>query len=112
MAKYNKLAGKHVLVIGGSKGIGRGVVEGSLEAGARVTLVGSSAKSTTEAVTEVKATYPSASIVGIACDLSKDTAEQDLDALFTQAKKDAGQEIDHVVLTAADPLMVMSVEDV
>lgn len=41
MAKYNKLAGKHVLVIGGSQGIGRGVVEGALESQAVVTLVGS-----------------------------------------------------------------------
>ncbi|KAI1379940.1 NAD(P)-binding protein [Hypoxylon crocopeplum] len=109
MAKYNKLAGKHILIIGGSKGIGRGAVEASLEAGARVTLVGSSTQSAASAIAEVKAAYPSAQITGLACDLSKDSVEQDLDALFVAAKK-AGGEIDHVVHTAADPLLVMPVD--
>ncbi|KAI0376213.1 NAD(P)-binding protein [Hypomontagnella monticulosa] len=112
MAKFNKLAGKHVLVIGGSKGIGLGVVEASLEAGARVTLSGSSAKSTDEALAQVKASYSSGAVLGIPCDLGKDTVEQDLDALFAQAKAAQGQAIDHVVLTAGDPLAVMPVPDI
>lgn len=111
MAKYNKLAGKHFLVIGGTKGIGRGVVEGAIEAGARVTLAGSSTASVSKALDEVRAAYPSAQVAGFACDLSKDTVEQDLDALFARAKEAQG-EVDHVVLTAADPLAVMGVDEI
>ncbi|KAI8958146.1 NAD(P)-binding protein [Daldinia sp. FL1419] len=110
MAKYNKLAGKHVLVIGGSSGIGRGVVEGSIEAGARVTLSGSSPKSAATALAEVKAAYPTAQVASIVCDLSKDSMEDDLEALFVEAKKP--QPIDHVVLTAADSLLIADVPDI
>ncbi|KAI0835491.1 NAD(P)-binding protein, partial [Hypoxylon sp. FL0890] len=111
MAKYNKLAGQHVLVIGGSNGIGRGVVEGSLESGARVTLSGSSPQSAARAVAEVKAAYPSGSLIGLSCDLSKDTVEEDLDNLLNEAKKAQGQDIDHIVLTAADPLITMKPQE-
>ncbi|KAI1392510.1 NAD(P)-binding protein [Hypoxylon trugodes] len=109
-AKFSsKLTGKHVLVIGGTKGIGRGVVEGSIEAGARVTISGSSQKSVDVTLSEVKAEYPDAPVTGVPCDLSKETVEQDLEALFTEVEKQ--QPIDHVVLTAADVLPVMKVED-
>ncbi|KAI1779242.1 short chain dehydrogenase [Hypoxylon cercidicola] len=110
MAKYNKLAGKHFLIIGGTKGIGRGVVDAALEAGARVTLSGSSAASVSKALDEVRAEYPSAPVAGYPCDLSKDTVEQDLDALFARAEQ--AQPIDHLVLTAADPLTIAAVADV
>ncbi|KAI1460152.1 NAD(P)-binding protein [Annulohypoxylon moriforme] len=120
MAKYNKLAGKHVLVIGGSQGIGRGVVEGAIEAQAIVTLVGSFRKnlppdtpqSAQKAVTQIKALYPSASVVGLSCDLATDNVEEDLETLFVEAKKaHGGKAIDHVVLTAGDPLIMMAPKD-
>ncbi|ETS84299.1 hypothetical protein PFICI_02324 [Pestalotiopsis fici W106-1] len=110
MSKYNKLAGKHVLVIGGSKGIGRGVVEASLEAGAIVTLVGSSQKSADAAVTDIKTTYASANLVGLGCDLSQDTVEDDLESLFQKAG--GTQPIDHVVLTAADSLTLPPLDNI
>ena len=111
MAKYNKLAGKHIVVIGGTRGIGRGVVEASLESGARVTLAGSSQQSADKAVSSIKAEYNSAAeypatqhLVGLGCDLSsQDTAERALDDLLTRAA-DLNGEIDHVVYTAADSL--------
>ncbi|KAI1478218.1 NAD(P)-binding protein [Daldinia eschscholtzii] len=110
MAKFNKLAGKHVLVIGGSSGIGRGVVEGSIESGARVTLSGSSPQSATAALSAIKSSYPGAQVAGVPCDLSKDSIEEDLEALFREAEK--FQPIDHVVLTAADPLLISDVQDI
>jgi NAD(P)-dependent dehydrogenase (short-subunit alcohol dehydrogenase family) len=111
MFKYNKLAGKHVLVIGGSKGIGRGVVEASLEAGACVTLVGSSQKSADTAVSDIKTTYTSADLVGLGCDLShEDTVEEDLEALFQKAG--SVQAIDHVVFTAADGLTISPLAEI
>lgn len=110
MAKYNKLAGKHIVVIGGTKGIGRGVVEAAIESNARVTLAGSSQHSADAAISSLKAEYPSAQVVGLGCDLSKPSIEQDLDALLTQAAALAG-EIDHIVYTAADALAIGKLED-
>ncbi|KAH8647327.1 short-chain dehydrogenase [Xylariales sp. PMI_506] len=105
MAKYNKLEGKHVLVIGGSKGIGRGVAEASLESGARVTISGSSQSSADATVAEIKALYPSAQIAGVGCDLSQDTVEQDLEALLQKVR-----EVNHLVYTAADRLKLGKLE--
>lgn len=110
MAKFNKLAGKHVVVIGGSKGIGRGVVEAAIESNARVTLAGSSQQSADAAVSSIKAEYPSAQVVGLGCDLSKPSIEQDLDALLTRAAGLTG-EIDHIVFTAADGLPIGTLDD-
>ncbi|KAI1823670.1 short-chain dehydrogenase [Xylaria intraflava] len=111
MAKYNKLAGKHITVIGGSRGIGRAVVEAAIESGARVTLVGSSQKSADTAVSSIKAEYPSAQLVGLGCDLSQPTVEQDLDALLTRAAETNG-EIDHIILTASDALPMAQLQDI
>ncbi|KAI1440950.1 NAD(P)-binding protein [Annulohypoxylon stygium] len=119
MAKYNKLAGKHVLVIGGSQGIGRGVVEGALESQAVVTLVGSyrsnlpsGAQSADKAVAEIKAQNPTAPVIGLSCDLATDNVESDLENLLTQAKKAHNQPIDHIVLTAGDPLIFLPPPDI
>ncbi|KAH8661922.1 short-chain dehydrogenase [Xylariales sp. PMI_506] len=112
MAKYNKLAGKHILVFGGTKGIGRGVVEASIESGARVTLVGSSQHSADEAVSQIKAAYLDAEVCGLACDLSRDSVEEDLEAVFQRAASGgSSSEINHVVTTAADSLTLGGLQD-
>ncbi|KAI0805500.1 oxidoreductase [Xylaria sp. FL0064] len=113
MAKYNKLAGKHIVVLGGTRGIGRGVVEASLESGARVTLAGSSQSSADAAVAAIKAEYSDAGaqLVGLGCDLSQSTVEADLDALLSRAAQLSG-EIDHIVYTAADNLALGNLQDV
>lgn len=107
MSKYNKLAGKHVLCIGGTKGLGRGTAEASIEAGARVTIAGSSQRSADAAVADIKTIYPSAAIAGFGCDLSQDSLEQDLEELFNKA----GGNVDHVVYTAADGLTIRGLQD-
>ncbi|KAL8351573.1 hypothetical protein RB598_006384 [Gaeumannomyces tritici] len=105
MAKYNKLQDKHVLVIGGSAGIGKAVAAASLEAGARVTISSSSKARLDSAVRELQSSTGAVGqrISGIAIDLSaKDTIETNLEQLFQSAKQ-AGP-VDHVVYTAGDSI--------
>jgi len=117
MAKYNKLAGKHIVIIGGTRGIGYGIAEACIESGARVvTIAGSSQQSADKAVSSLKSSYPPSSssssptILGLGCDLSKATVERDLDALLTKAATESG-EIDHIVFTAADHLTLGGLQD-
>ncbi|KAI1181088.1 short-chain dehydrogenase [Nemania sp. FL0916] len=110
MAKYNKLANKHVVVIGGTKGIGRGVVEAAIESGARVTLVGSSQQSADAAVSSIKTEYPSSSVIGLGCNLLEGNVDYAIDSLLMQAAL-LTSEIDHIVFTAADSLTLGKLAD-
>ena len=110
--KYlNKLKNKHVLIIGGSSGIGFGVAEACLEYGARVTISSSSSERLTAAVNKLKTAYPSAAASRIAaatCDLGDATTlESNVAALF----KSVG-EINHVVYTAGDGLLRIPLAEV
>ncbi|TVY81232.1 Short-chain dehydrogenase/reductase [Lachnellula suecica] len=105
--KYNKLAGKHVLVIGGSSGIGYAVAEASIESGCRVTISSSSASKVEAKVASLKESYPSANVAGYACDLSKDTKEAEIEKLFEQTGK-----VDHIVITAGDKLAMGPLQDI
>src|SRR5436305_11008981 len=101
--KYNKLAGKHVLVIGGTSGIGYAVAEASIEQGARVTVSSSREASVTSALARLSQSYPAAAaqIAGYACDLSQPASvEADVEALFARV----GGPVDHIVYTAGDKL--------
>jgi NAD(P)-dependent dehydrogenase (short-subunit alcohol dehydrogenase family) len=105
-SKYNKLAGKSVLVIGGSSGIGFGVAEACVESGAKVTISSSSQAKIDKAVERLAEAHPGAAIQGFACDLSKPTAEQDIEDLFERVGA-----VNHVVHTAADPLSLTMLQD-
>ncbi|ESZ89517.1 hypothetical protein SBOR_10099 [Sclerotinia borealis F-4128] len=104
--KYQKLAGKHVLVIGGSSGIGYCVAEASLESGASVTISSSSPDRVAKAVEKLKSSYPGGNVTGYACDLSKSTLESDVEKLFEQTGK-----VDHIVFTAGDALATIPLKD-
>ncbi|TVY52622.1 Short-chain dehydrogenase/reductase fsr5 [Lachnellula cervina] len=107
LQKYNKLAGKHVLVIGGTSGLGFAVAEGAIESNARVTISSSSSSKIEASLASLKNSYPSATVAGYPCDLSKPTVEADLEALFKQVGK-----VDHIVVTAGDKLAVSPLQDV
>ncbi|KAJ8069130.1 hypothetical protein OCU04_002804 [Sclerotinia nivalis] len=104
--KYQKLAGKHVIVIGGSSGIGYGVAEASLESGASVTISSSSPDRVAKAVQELQNSYPDGKIAGYACDLSKSTLESDVEKLFEQTGK-----VDHIVFTAGELFPIVALKD-
>lgn len=104
--KYNKLAGKHVLILGGTSGIGFCVAEASLESSASVTVSSSSPDKVKATVSKLQASYPNGKVQGFVCDLSKPTLEKDIESLFTKVGK-----VDHIVFTAGDPLAVKALKD-
>ncbi|KAK1999793.1 short chain dehydrogenase [Colletotrichum falcatum] len=108
-SKYNKLAGKHVLIIGGSTGIGLGIAEASLASGASVTISSSSQAKLSRAAASLRALVPDSSrqkIQSFAADLAGADAEANLEAVFERAGS-----VDHVVFTAADPLPLTMLRD-
>lgn len=112
--KYTaKLKGARVLVIGGSSGIGFGVVEALIENGASVIVSSSSQDKIDKTISRIKSSYPSAEgrITGHACNLGKaDTMDSEVSNLFDQVAK--GGKLDHVVHTAGDPLPIGKLEEI
>lgn len=108
--KYNKLEDKHILIIGGSSGIGYGVAEASLESGAIVTISSSQQAKVDAAVAGLEGDYPGAKVSGLAANLGDPaTVEDALDGLFKQATSASGP-VNHIVFTAADALALGSLE--
>lgn len=93
-SKYQKLHNKHVLVIGGTSGLGFGVAEASLASGAHVTVSSSNQSRVDSTVQNLKSSFPQATVAGHVCDLSKPTCEKDIEALFEKVGK-----VDHIVFT-------------
>lgn len=106
--KFNKLANKHVLIIGGTSGIGFGVAEASLSSGASVTISSSKQSNIDTAIARLQASYPnSPKPRGFTVDLSSQTVEQNLEKLFEQVGK-----VDHIVYTAGDKLATTPVQEI
>ncbi|KAK4168762.1 NAD(P)-binding protein [Cladorrhinum sp. PSN259] len=110
---YRKLQDKHVLVIGGSSGIGYAVADGALASGAKVSVSSSSQEKVDAAVGRLKSEYPEQpSIQGFAFDLSNpESLEANLESLFTTAQSQQGT-VNHVIFTAADSLAIGSLDGV
>ncbi|KAF2714437.1 NAD(P)-binding protein [Pleomassaria siparia CBS 279.74] len=117
--KYSsKLANTHILIIGGTSGIGFCVAEASVEAGAHVTISSSNASRVSTSVSALQGSYPSAAsrIQGIVADLSSaETLEGEIARLFEETVAGQGGEkrllLDHVVFTAGDALSVVRLAD-
>lgn len=116
MAHQNRLKDTHVLVFGGTSGIGYAVANMALSYGARVTISGSGQSKADAKVKQLRSLYPdlpAECITGYACDLSDITnIEANLTALFDKATDNANKKIDHVAFTAGDSLSIPSVKDV
>ncbi|KAK1758554.1 NAD(P)-binding protein [Echria macrotheca] len=104
---YRKLQDKHVLIIGGSSGIGLAVAEGCLASGANVTISSSSPARVAAAAAKLSSAFPDRTVRGAVADLSKPTVDADLDELFRSVG-----DIDHVVYTAADALSLGGLDSV
>lgn len=85
------LEGKTALVTGGTRGLGKGIAEGFLEAGAKVVIVGSS-----DSVIDV-ASKMGKDAYGLKCDLSN---EKDIEKGFNQALSILGGRLDILVNNA------------
>jgi len=108
--KYTtKLSGKHVLIIGGSSGIGFAVAEACLEQGASVTISSSKQSRIEEAIERLSSAYPTKKekIAGYPCNLGEEsTLESNVETLFQKTGK-----VDHIVFTAGDPLAILPLHD-
>lgn len=119
---YRKLQTKHVLVIGGSSGIGAAVAEAALSDGALVTISSSSQPKIDTVISNLSSAYPdrAGSIRGIAQDLlrsrdsdSDDALKSDIDSIFQRAvSAQSGAPINHVIFTAADALSLGTVDQI
>lgn len=99
----SKLAGKNLLVFGGSSGIGFAVAALAVAEGARVHISSSRQAKLDAAVQRIQTAYPSAAhnISGRPCDLSNEArVEAELRALLQHVTQHGP--LDHVVFTAGD----------
>ncbi|KAG9230155.1 hypothetical protein BJ875DRAFT_409460 [Amylocarpus encephaloides] len=111
--KYSKLAGKHVLVIGGTSGIGYSVAEASLTSGAVVTISSSNPEKVALKVSALQSTYPSSIITGHVCDLSLSPATPNsTESAILSLLQSVSKPIDHIVFTAGDALSHIPVSEI
>jgi NAD(P)-dependent dehydrogenase (short-subunit alcohol dehydrogenase family) len=108
----NRLAGKKVVVIGGSSGIDFAVASALIEEGASVIISSSTAKKVAAAVTRLgdAATQHNADparVAGHTVDLKGPGTEASLERFFAQAGT-----VDHIVHTAGDALAIAPLQQV
>ena len=103
IAMPSKLQGTHVLIIGGSSGVGFGVADLALSQGARVAIASSQRSRIDNAIQRLQASNSqNLAISGHAVDLSKpQELEANIIALLGAVTAHSGV-IDHVVFTAGD----------
>jgi NAD(P)-dependent dehydrogenase (short-subunit alcohol dehydrogenase family) len=116
MAHPNRLKDAHVLVFGGTSGIGFGVASMALSNGARVTISGSTPSKVSSKVAELQSFYPDMPkehVQGYACDLS-DTAnlEVNIKDVFEKATEGGQKMVDHVAFTAGARVKLPKLEEV
>lgn len=106
---YNKLVDKHVLILGATSGLGFAVAKACLAASARITISSSSDSRIADTIERLASEFSQIAekCEGFACDLSKDTVEQEIETLFSKMGK-----VDHIVYTAADALALIPLQEI
>ena len=106
--KYNKLKGAHILLFGGSSGVGYCVAEACLASSARVTISSSTAATTEAAVASLRKSFSNSVVEGIPCDMSEPQGIEDrFHHVFQQTTN-----VDHIVFTAGDVHHPRSLENI
>ena len=104
----NKLAGKHVLILGATSGIGFGVAKACMASAASLTISSSSAERIHSTVQKLRADFPDGQIKGYACNLAGEDVEQEIERLFQHVDGP----VDHIVYTAADALTIAPIQEI
>ena len=116
MAHVDRLANTHVLVFGGTSGIGFAIANMALSHGARVTISGSGQPKVDTKVEKLRSFYPNmpaSNVAGVACDLSdKANLEKNLNTLFEKVTDSGKNKVDHIAFTAGDVGAIPKVSDV
>lgn len=110
----DKFAGRTVLIVAGTGGIGRGVASALVSRGCKVILTSTRQEKLDKVVSELKSLYPElkADVTGYVLNLSGDEVENDLKRVIEQMSRDGITHLDHLIFTAGDPLSMMSINDI
>lgn len=114
MKYLSKLAGKRVLVLGGTSGIGFCIAEAAVEHDAIVIISSSNASKVEKALDRLRTAYPSRSsnLSGKTCNLADPaTLEANLGALFEFATESKRDPLTHVTFTAGDAVKIRPIAE-
>jgi NAD(P)-dependent dehydrogenase (short-subunit alcohol dehydrogenase family) len=116
MAHQNRLANAHVLVFGGTSGIGYAVANMALASGAFVTISGSGQTKVDAKVEMLRSLYPNtpaSHVAGFAVDLlNKEKLESHLKTMLDKVTEGGKKKIDHIAFTAGDALNLPKVAEI
>ncbi|KAF2253415.1 NAD(P)-binding protein [Trematosphaeria pertusa] len=117
MAQHpNRLENAHVVVFGGTSGIGYAVASMALSNGAHVTISGSTQPKVDTKVQALCSLYPSAppqKVSGHAVDLADtENLEGNLTTFFDKATQNGAQPVDHIAFTSGDALNIPTISNV
>lgn len=111
----HKLAGKTVLLVAGTGGIGLAVASACLSRGAKVILTSTSQSKLDEKIKELQKVYHEvdpAHITGYTLNLGVPEVENNIKTFVEQVKRDGISVIHHIAYMAGDPLPTASIEEI
>lgn len=116
MAHQDRLNNTHILIFGGTSGMGFAVANMSLSHGARVTISGSAQPKVDDKIKLLQSYYPNidpSHVRGFACDLSQEEKlEENLKDILDKVTENGAKKIDHIVYTAGSPGKLPKVAEV
>ncbi|KAH6870321.1 hypothetical protein BKA58DRAFT_384826 [Alternaria rosae] len=112
----NRLSGTHVLVFGGSSGIGFAIASMALSNGATVIISGSQQAKIEDKVHLLRSLYsslPSENVIGYAIDLKdSENLDSNLRTMFETVTSNGSKKLDHIAFTAGDHHSIPKLSDI